>query len=364
MQYSFGILRTLLVVDVRVNETETSLDNQVRILPQGRNGVLPNMDLVFATMSMYSRTVFLRRNSNMIMHSYGEASRLWKDQIPSWFSPFAQQWALELGNMFLFSYQLAMGPENPHVVALEKGIDSLTIEANLVGDKARSNAVDCVAKLEGVLHSLSNLHERLHHSITQYLLPSPTKFVSHAEYLIPNLLILLPLVLRAATLILLDIQRFDFCALQTVGVIVIVSLMLTLVALRTTRNQSVMNALYAIVYVTMCLILPDANKERRAYGQSLQFVTCLVAIYSHVPLVLAHVSLAFPSALIWSAAIAFPAFPIQSAAWQTAKRPVVLTFALGSLALVPSYIFSGEYTPFLTTVFMPLHMLVSLLWLL
>jgi len=359
MRYSSGILRNLLVVDVRVNETETFMD-ELRILPQGRHGVLPNMDLVFATMSMYSRSSFIR--NNMIMHSHGRLSEKWKRQVFSSFSPAAQQWAFELGSMFLFMYHLAMGPAPPHFVALEKGVDSVTIEADLYGARARSNAVECVQKLEGVVRALSNLHERLHHSITQYLLPSPLKFVSHAEYLLPNLLILLPLVIRAATLVLFDISRFDFSSLRNVLLVALASLLLSLVWSRT-RSDPIMNALYVVIYATICFVIPNpTKKERHTYGQSLQFITCLVAIYIHVPLVLAHVTLAFPSALVWSALIAFPAFPIQVALWQKVKRPIVLAFAMVSLALVPNGLFCA-YTPFVTLVCMPLHILVSMLWL-
>ena len=358
MQFSSGILRNLLVLYIKVNETETLVD-ELRILPQGRYGVLPNMDLVFATMSMYSRSSFLRGNSNMIMHAYGKASRQWQNQVQSWFPPFAQRWAFELGSMFMFTYNLAMGPNPPHFVALDKGVDSLTIEADLYGGKAGTNALECVQKLEGVLRSLSNLHERLHHSITQYLLPSPTKFVSHAEYLLPNLLILLPLVLRAATLVLVDIPWFDFRALQTLLLVGIVSLILFLASIRT--STATMNALYGI-----CLALVREYMRKLTsslqYGQSLQFGTCLVAIYMHVPLVLANVSMALPSALMWSALMAFPVFPIQNALWKRIKRPLVLVVALLSLALVPNKLFGG-YTPFVTTVFMPLHMLISMLWL-
>lgn len=362
-QFSFGILRNVLVVDINVNETDASFANEIRILPHGRKGVLPNMDLVFGTMSMYSRSSFLRSNTNMVMHSYGKLSRTWKDQIPSSLSPFAQQWAFELASMFLFAYQLAMGPHPPHFKALEKGIDALTIEVDLFGRQANANAVECVQKLEGVVRSLSNLHERLHHSITQYLLPSPTKFVSHAEYLIPNLLILLPLAIRAVTLVLFDIQRFDFGTLQVVLVVGCTCLILSLIAFRT-RSESVMNALYVILFVYMCFGTPVRKDQQPvAYGQSLQFLTCLVAIYMHVPLVMAHVSLAFPSILVWSSLIAFPSFPVTKTLWQRLKRPMVLVFAILSLSLVPNQIFAGKFTPYVTTVFMPLSMLLSLLWL-
>lgn len=362
-QFSFGILRNVLVVDINVNETDASFANEIRILPHGRKGVLPNMDLVFGTMSMYSRSSFLRSNTNMVMHSYGKLSRTWKDQIPSSLSPFAQQWAFELASMFLFAYQLAMGPHPPHFKALEKGIDALTIEVDLFGRQANANAVECVQKLEGVVRSLSNLHERLHHSITQYLLPSPTKFVSHAEYLIPNLLILLPLAIRAVTLVLFDIQRFDFGTLQVVLVVGCTCLILSLIAFRT-RSESVMNALYVILFVYMCFGTPVRKDQQPvAYGQSLQFLTCLVAIYMHVPLVMAHVSLAFPSILVWSSLIAFPSFPVTKTLWQRVKRPMVLVSAILSLLLVPNQIFAGNFTPYVTTVFMPLSMLLSLLWL-
>jgi glycosylphosphatidylinositol transamidase len=260
--------------------------------------------------------------------------------------------------MFLFSYSLAMGPYPPHYVALDKGIDSLTIE----GDLGRMKAVDSVHVLEGVLRVLSNVHERLHHSITHYLLPSPRKFVSHTEYLLPNVLILLPLVIRAATLVLVDMTLFDVRSLKYVLVVGLVSLLLFVTSSRV--STSIMNALYAIVYVALCLDVLEGlsiGKEEKQ-AQSLQFLTCLVAIYLHVPITFAHVSLAFPSALLWSAMIAFPAFPIRRKFWQRVKKPGVLAVALPLAALVPNQIFDG-YTPFVTTVFLPLHMLVSLLWL-
>lgn len=299
------------------------------------------------------------------MHSYSDTVKKWKDTLPSPLSPFAQQWALELGSMFLFMYHLVVGPELPHAVALDKGIDSLTIQVDLYGPNARSHAVESVQTLQVVLRALSNLHERLHHSITQYLLPSPTKFVSHAEYLIPNLLLLLPLVIRAVTLVLFDIQRFDFRALQTVLVVGLVSGVLSVIALRT-NNTSIMNALYAIIYISLCFggisTVSPTKDQRKTYAQSLQFAICLVAIYMHVPLVLGHVSLAFPSALVWTVAIAFPSFPIPGTLWQRIKKPVVQLFVLLSLVSTTNWVF-GRYTLFVTTVFMPLHILVTILWL-
>ena len=59
---------------------------------------------------------------------------------------------------------------------------------------------------EHLLRSISNLHERLHHSIAQYTMPSPSKFVSHGEYIYPAILVSLPMVVRAATLALRDLK--------------------------------------------------------------------------------------------------------------------------------------------------------------
>jgi hypothetical protein len=125
-----------------------------------------------------------------------------------------------------------------------------------------------------------------------------------------------------------------------------------------------MNALYGLIYIALCLDLLEGLRigKGESQAQSLQFMTCLMAIYLHVPITFAHVSLAFPSSLLWSALIAFSTFPIQSKFWQRVKVPVVLAVALPSAALVPNQLFGG-FTPFVTTVFLPLHMLVSLLWL-
>ena len=223
-------------------------------------------------------------------------------------------------------------------------------------------AVDSVHVLEGILRALSNLHERLHHSLTYYLLPSPRKFVSHTEYLLPNILLLLMLVFRAATLILVDMPLFDVRPLKYVLVVELVSLVLFVTSPHV--STLIMNSLYALIYVALCLDVLEGlsigEDERQA--QSLQFLTCLVVIYLHVPVTFAHVSLAFPSALLWSAMVAFPAFPIRCKFWRRVKKTGVLAVGLPLAALVPNQLFDG-YTPFVTTVFLPLHMLVSLLWL-
>jgi glycosylphosphatidylinositol transamidase len=353
VEYTSGILRNLLVVNVRVIDTSSG-ENEVRILPQGRHGLLPNMDLVFTVMSMYSRSL----RQYLIMHQYGEILRAFKSRIPQGVSPAIQDWAFELGSMFLFSYSLAMGPYPPHYVALDKGIDSLTIEGNL----SSTNAADSVHKLEGVLRALSNLEERLHHSITQYLLPSPRKFVSHTEYLLPNILILLPLAIRAVTLILWDMKLFDAQSLKYVLVVGLFSMTLFVTSSR--LNTFMMNALFGLIYIALCLNVQEGlhigKGENQA--QSLQFLTCLMAIYLHVPITFTHVSLAFPSSLLWSALIAFPTFPIQSKFWQRVKRPFMFAVALPLAAHLSNQLFDG-FTPYVTTVFLPLHMLVSLLYL-
>ena len=103
----------------------------------------------------------------------------------------------------------------PHAKALDIGIDSFTIHARLSQEPLTSWTIyPKVALLmqstEHMLHSINSLNERLHHSLNQYFLPSTSSFVSNSEYIIPNILILLPLVVRASSLAFGCITRFQF----------------------------------------------------------------------------------------------------------------------------------------------------------
>lgn len=262
---------------------------------------------------------------------------------------------------------------------------------------------DLTRCLEHLLRSVSNLHERLHHSIAQYTMPSPSKFVSHGEYIYPAILVSLPLVVRAALLALKDLKRFEFVYVGMVlGTVCMTTFVIALWNYQivsedtrlsvqyTTTGWNITRLLYLISYLLVAYVarLKDNNKymnpttaaesankeqsnnlcERRG---SLRFIACLVGIYLHAPMLLASYSLGFPSSLFWSPLLAMLVLPLPL--HQFVSRSKVLTFisflvkclflliTSPPVYLVPQIL--HHYTPYALCVFTPLHFLLSALWL-
>lgn len=237
---STAILRNLIVLDVKDSSTHMQTSRKIggetmqqsgkshlAILPQGRNGILPNADLVFLVGMLLDRThfnnprLYPQTGSTFLTHGYTKESIqaasfideiMKKEAVQSVFPKDVttlnriKQWANEFVNTLLFARTMAFGPTPPHAAALDRGIDSLTIKVEFVGKFRRDPAEELMQYiLEYLVRSLGNLHERLHHSFTLYLLPTPRKFVSHMEYFLPNVLILFPLAVRAFVLLLPNI---------------------------------------------------------------------------------------------------------------------------------------------------------------
>jgi hypothetical protein len=149
---------------------------------------------------------------------------------------------------------------------LERGIDSLTIQAEFDGVYRRDPSEEMVQYvMEYMVRSLGNLHERLHHSVTLYWLPTPRKFVSHMEYFLPNVLLLLPLAIRAFGLLL--------------------------PALKAKRNEE------------------DPDSKKHAKQQRIrmtQFVMCVLSAYVLVPIAFCHTALSYIPSLLVTPFVAFP----------------------------------------------------------
>jgi len=371
--FTTAMIRNLLVLDVAsapVDEAgvQTPL-NEVLLMPQGRRGVLPNMDLVFLLMTVYSRANFLdtrRYETHFLLHPHAESSRRWRQLVASQPLPSSvQSWLNELGDLALFARTLALGPYPAHAPTLERGIDSITLQIRFRGHTARLQTqfiLDFVKRLEGVVRALSNLHERLHHSMTQYLMPSPRKFVSHSEYLIPNVLLLLPLVVRAVSLILWQMEgNFDFSAFQ-----VVVGIGGVVLGIYEASHYFVDPAALTVLLVVVYGSIPAAvrflfptMKNKTASYQSLHFLTCLTAIYFIIPLILGHVSLAFPSALLWSLLIGMLSHRPQRGVRHTIVLPLLLLITWPPILVQQVF---GYYSPYISFVHLPLHLLVSILW--
>lgn len=369
------MIRNLLVLNV----TSTSRSemakplNEVILMPQGRRGVLPNMDLVFLAMTVIARATFMdsrRYETIFIVHPHADASRGWRAFVDSTtlIPASLRSWLSELGDLALFARTLALGPYPAHAPTLERGIDAVTLQIHFsTPDAATSRAqaefeLEFVKRLEGMVRALSNLHERLHHSVTQYLMPSPFKFVSHTEYLIPNLLLLLPLVVRAVSLILSEMKdvKFDFAAFQmVVGVGVTALGIYEVCRLMDTMAVTVLVVMVYGAIPVACRFVFSKEQQASSY-QSLHFLTCLAAIYFIVPLILGHVSLALPSALLWSPLIGMLS---HRPATTTSRASVVLPFLL-LCTWPPIWVqrVFGTYSIYISFVHLPLHLLVSVLW--
>jgi len=410
--YTSSMIRSVLVLNDIDTTTLSNMKKggtEVNILPQGVGGSLPNLDLVFATYMSFgshqaktngkrfdtSKSIYYGNDSVFRTHSFGceleeEVTRVVKrlgDMI-GLKSSTAEEYAKDLAGLLGFIGGLVIGPRQPHSSALNHGIDSLTIEVRIpnngVGASSSSNIhphyADLTRCMEHLLRSISNLHERLHHSVAQYTMPSPSKFVSHGEYIFPTILVSFPMVVRAAKLALRDLKRFHFvhvgmavCAVCTSTLVI--SLWGYMSGWKVEGHTSQWTAMYFISYLVVVYAarLRDTQKEESETDLvdrrgSLRFISCLCGIYLHVPLLLANYSLGFPSSVFWTPLLAILILPDRF----RAESKVILSLSLivkcmlllvtsPPILLVPRIF--NFYTPYILCVYTPLHLLLAALWL-
>ena len=219
---------------------------------------------------------------------------------------------------------------------------------------------------------MSNLQERLHHSISQYLLPSTTKFVSNGEYMIPAILVMLPLAIRALLLILRDIETINFnLVFKILGMSSVLSFYLICVSFIAIDARMTNTLVIASYFTTFIVVRMEKKKgNRKAEDESLvmerkvlQLIACLLALYLHVPLVIGHFSLGYPSTIFWTPLLAFCSHGnVRHKFIQKLFAILFLTLTWPPLLLVQK-LFGGIYTIYVCTVFAPLHFILSILWL-
>ena len=368
---SSKMLRQILVVDTDAESSplpSSSLSGintpKLRILPQGKRGMLPNLDFVFALGKAFDGGTILKERG-ISMHQGNEAE--WINSIDKFFhnilprGQYFRQWLSDLLRMIAFSTELILGPHPPHSVALDRGIDAVTVRLSLSPQHTSAPAgAELVQKLEQSLRALCNLHERLHHSVTQYLLPSDKKFVSNGEYIYPTVLVMLPLAARAASLVLVDIEMFSMGPAAVISAICFGIAGCTWVLILglgqgVENNFGLINAFIAGAYMLGLFginkVLGGCDEDDR---RSIQFVACLFAVYAHVPIALAHASLAIPSALLWTPLLAFPTMVGgKRTTIQRLLSAVILFSTWPPVTLVPRVF--GEYTVYVLAVYIPLH---------
>lgn len=370
-----SMLRTVLVLDTVV-EGGSRGNRQIRILPQGRHGVLPNMDLVFLSTYVYRSAKWIAGQTSLdglIMHPHREWKEWFYRKVMDkykGFTPDIEQYLRKLLDLELFQSVLRTGPFPPHHGALDRGIDSLTIQAVATGKSPPSPllTLDFVQRIELMLRSISNLHERLHHSTSLYLLVNSERFVKHEEYLIPNILLLVPVLLRAVQVVFFTEKGVQLnIVVSTLAVTVILTILVSLVLYYdTTDYRALLIAFYVLVWIAwQSLSMSGRLPEDR--GPSIQFAACLMTIWVHAPIIFGHVSLAFPSALFWSL---WFSLPTAVCAGEISPLKTGLLRTLGRLArwLVSTMIYAAmctvlvlvpEATIYLQVCYCPLLFLVG-----
>ncbi len=221
---------------------------------------------------------------------------------------------------------------------------------NDVADTHLKNINQVLLGIEHLLRGINSLQEVLHHSVNQYIMVSTTKFVSFDEYILPVILILIPLALRVIIILYPKVtagtqtatqthclQSFQYaltfqCLLQSIILSLVTFISNRLFATFISHPPTVelmINSTYILVYI---LSLQSLNKletssptiittttstknaenshqtqqrKRSDERQSLQLLSCIIALYLHVPIALVHVSLALVSALTWVPLLAF-----------------------------------------------------------
>jgi glycosylphosphatidylinositol transamidase len=367
--------------------------------------------LVFLCTNIYGRphNMFQQRISTSTHRS--KLQQAWeKSLIHRWLPSFGHNHVDQLLDLWNFQYILAFGPVPPHASALGQGIDALTIQLRTSSSSSASqhDVTRLVAGLEYILRALSNLHERLHHSTSLYLLlvgPSTPEdaFVKHEEYLISNILLLVPCILRAVSFVFGKTDghgnnssgKHSFCwataqrAVWSTLTATVVLGMITLPQLATAvspvggRWRTMHNAVKTLIvlsYVPLLLLLQHTSFRwslpdgRPVSLPTLQFVGCLLVIYTHVPLAFAHVSVGFPSAMFWSLLMAFPSYDCVGkdgdtmVAATTTKPSKLLRYAAIVLScpaallllFLPANVMSNSV--YLRYVYLPLHYLLAQLW--
>ena len=389
---SGAVLRTLVVLQVDDRSTKGVVANKrgkvnevtnFAILPHGRRGVLPNMDLVFLVGKMFTGSVFLSNinkvpQSTFLVHDYVNATRAVAkflrehDKELTSFGPKTKIWIQQLADMLLFAYSMAQGPYPPHAQALDRGIDSITIKATFEGTYSRDPAVELVQYFEYMVRSLANLNERLHHSFTLYLLPSPSTFVSHMEYFLPNILILLPLAIRGFGLVLADMKHhLDLSLIGANLLLTLTSVVLSSLALEFAGRDdpSMSNAWFVCLYVAVLVIwkgyitsrCAKSRETRQRSIDTLQFVACVLAAYILVPIAFAHTSLSYVPSLLFTPLLAFMRYS-QLPTWAGVvglMMMMVMTVTAPPILLVPRVF--ASYTPFVKYAYLPIHLQLLLL---
>lgn len=179
-----GHVQQAVILDVTSRSKDVSSSagrNTVTIKIHGWNGQLPNLDM------------YMTARKNAEMHASRGADIVVHDAIAS--SPLT----LKLRAFLTFVIHHAIGiADGGHAEMLERGIDAMTLEVAMIHD---SNGVKMALQLaEGVVRTLNNLQEKLHHATGLYALSGPYGLIDIGMYMVCPALVLLAHVLKTVKL--------------------------------------------------------------------------------------------------------------------------------------------------------------------
>jgi len=221
-------------------------------------------------------------------------------------------------NILRFMYQLAFAPSGTHAHFLRYNIDAMTLEPTTQYDPSRTwglpmgasrsnsgfSTVLLAQTLEDVLHSMSNLEERLHQSFYFYFLANEKNFVSIDEYIFSLGILLSPCPIIA--LVLMSRGQVDFVAGASFVMTAALSTVAGLFAITSVQITTDAGPLY-IGAAAICVLLvlhPMLTKALRTAGrsvaelqESIRAVVLILVFFSHMSCGLLNFPLALFSAL-------------------------------------------------------------------
>ncbi|GLJ41095.1 hypothetical protein SUGI_0851230 [Cryptomeria japonica] len=204
----------------QVKETGIQIDkDRLDIYAEGCNGQMPNLDLINVVnfLAVHRQGLQVRVDSISHMLSWEWLACLgrmleWLGNVvgglnPGWkFGLSAFEYLHGAATLASSIYHQALGiPTGAHGAFRDYQVDAITLKMSpqffLENETARMSFLLKLGRLlEGVVRSVNNLLEKFHQSFFLYFLTASSRFVSVGVYMIPFALLVVPLMILAASL--------------------------------------------------------------------------------------------------------------------------------------------------------------------
>lgn len=172
-----GQVQQAVIFDVSVSDKGKAKGNRVNLKIHGWNGQLPNLDMYMVARKNVE--LHAPRGTTISMHDSSASSPV-IDKILSFIK-------------FMFHHSMGL-PDGGHAEMLERGIDAVTLQLQFSGDSHGVKGALQIA--EGVVRTLNNLQETLHHATGLYALSGPYGLIDIGMYMSCVVLLLLAQVLK------------------------------------------------------------------------------------------------------------------------------------------------------------------------